>query len=67
MVSFAALAISRWVEHETGWSIKKLVRTARRYRTITIQAGDHVITAADPLPDDLSAAIRALTRTDGAH
>jgi len=32
---------------------QKFVRTVRRYRTIEIQAGDHVITAADPLPPDL--------------
>ena len=31
---FAALAISRWIEHCTGWSIKKFIRTARRYCTI---------------------------------
>jgi hypothetical protein len=37
----------------TGWSIKKFVRTARRYRTIEIQVGAHTITAADLLPDDL--------------
>ena len=30
---FAALAVSHWIEHQTGWSIKKFVRTARRYRT----------------------------------
>jgi hypothetical protein len=24
----AALAISHWIEHRTGWSIKKFVRTA---------------------------------------
>jgi hypothetical protein len=29
------------------------VKTARRYRTIQIQAGPQTITAADPLPDDL--------------
>jgi hypothetical protein len=29
-VVFAALAISHWVETQTGWSIKKFVRTARR-------------------------------------
>ncbi len=45
---FAALAVSRWTEDRTGWSIRKFVKTARRYRTIEIQAGDHVITAADP-------------------
>ncbi len=34
----AALAVSSWVEHQTGWSIKKFVRTARRYRTVKIKA-----------------------------
>ncbi|MGF7237784.1 MAG: IS1634 family transposase, partial [Frankia sp.] len=48
-IVFAALAVSRWIETTTGWSIRKFVTTARRYRTITIQAGDHTITAADPL------------------
>ena len=52
-VAFAVMAVSHWIEHQTGWSIKKFVRTARRYRTIEIQAGGHTITAADPLPDDL--------------
>ena len=32
-VVFAALAVSKFSEAETGWSIKKFVRTARRYRT----------------------------------
>jgi len=49
-IVFAALAISRWIENQTGWSIRKFVRTARRYRTIEIQAGEHTITAADPCP-----------------
>ena len=52
-IVFAALAVGRWIEHQTGWSIRKFVKTARRYRTIQIQAGSQVITAADPLPDDL--------------
>ena len=56
-VVFAALAVSRWIEHKTGWSIRRFVKTARRYRTIKIQAGQHVITAADPLPADLRAAL----------
>jgi hypothetical protein len=49
-IVLAALAVSRWIEARIGWSIRKFVRTARRYRTIQIQAGDHVITAADPPP-----------------
>jgi hypothetical protein len=52
-VVFAALAVSRWIEAQTGWSIRKFVRTARRYRIIAIQAGAHTVTAADPLPGDL--------------
>ena len=61
-IVFAALAVSRWIEHQTGWSIRKFVKTARRYRTIQIQAGPHTITAADPLPDDLSQALDAINR-----
>ncbi|WP_293059083.1 IS1634 family transposase [Mycobacterium sp.] len=55
-----ALAVSHWIERQTGWSIKKFIRTARRYRTITIQAGDHTLTAAHPLPDDLHQALTAI-------
>jgi hypothetical protein len=55
-IVFAALAVSRRIEHQTGWSIRKFVRTARRYRTIQIQAGSRTITATDPLPIDLHAA-----------
>jgi Transposase DDE domain len=62
-IVFAALAMSRWIENTTGWSIKRFVTTARRYRTIQIQAGDHTITAADPIPADLHAAIDAIHGT----
>ena len=48
-IVFTALAISRWIENQPGGPIRKFVRTARRYRTIEIQAGPHTITAADPL------------------
>jgi hypothetical protein len=56
-VVFAALAVTRSIETRTGWSIKKFVRTARRYRTIQIRAGQHTITAEDPLPADLRDAL----------
>jgi len=61
-IVFTALAVSRWIEDHTGWSIRRFVRTARRYRTIEIQIGAHTITAADPLPDDLRDALEAITR-----
>jgi hypothetical protein len=56
-VVFAALAATRFIETRTGWSIRKFVRTARRYRTIQIRAGQHTITAEDPLPPDLRDAL----------
>jgi hypothetical protein len=59
-IVFAALAVSRWIEARTGWTIRKLVKTARRYREIKIQAGQHTSTAADPIPDDLPQALDAI-------
>jgi transposase len=60
-IVLAALAVSRWIEHQTGWSIRKFVKTTRRYRTVEIQAGAHIITAADPLPDDVRDALDTIT------
>jgi transposase len=66
-IVFAALAVSRWIEDRSGWSIRKFVRTARRYRTIEIQAGDHVITAADPLSRDIHEALSRIHQDPAAH
>ena len=48
-IVMAALAVSHWLERQTGWSIKKLVKTLRRYRSIAVQTGDHVLRAGTPL------------------
>ena len=66
-IVFAALAVTHWIEHQTGWSIKKFVRTARRYRTIQIRAGQQILTAADPLPEDLNQALIAINSPGGVH
>jgi Transposase DDE domain len=66
-IVFAALAVSHWIERTTGWSIKKFVQTMRRYRTVEIQAGDHLITAADPLPADAHTALEAIRAHRGGH
>ncbi|WP_241999422.1 MULTISPECIES: IS1634 family transposase [Kribbella] len=60
-IVFAALAITRFIEDRTGWSIKKFVRTARRYRTVQIRAGQQLLTAEDPLPTDLRDALAQIT------
>jgi hypothetical protein len=56
-VVFAALAVTRLIEARTGWSIKRFIRTARRYRTVQIRAGQQILTAQDPLPSDLRDAL----------
>jgi Transposase DDE domain len=66
-VVFAALAVTRWIEDQTGWSIKKFIRTARRYRSIQIQAGEHIITAEDPLPKELAQALDKVKRVNARH
>jgi hypothetical protein len=63
-IVFAALAVSHWIESQTDWSIKKFVRTARRYRTVRIKAGRQILTAADPLSDDLR---DVLAKIDAGH
>ena len=64
---FAALAVARFVEDRTGWSIRKFVRTTRRYRTVQIRAGKQLLTAEDPLPAELRDALALLVRPEGAH
>jgi hypothetical protein len=64
---FTALALSRRIENTAGCSIRRFVKTARRYRTIEIQAGEHTITAADPLPADLAQALSEIGRERVAH
>jgi len=60
-IVFAALAVTRLIEDHTGWSIKKFVRTTRRYRTVQIRVGQHLLTAEDPLPNDLRDALAQIT------
>lgn len=66
-IVFAALGVSPWIEHQTGWRIKKFVRAARCYRTVKIRAGRHTLTAANPLPDDFSDVLTKINPPDSAH
>jgi len=66
-IVFAALAVSRLIERSTGWSIARFVKTLRRYHTVTIQAGEQTITAADPLPQEVLQALTQLRAAGGTH
>jgi hypothetical protein len=57
-IVFAALAVTRFIECRTGWSIKKLVRTARRHRTVQIRAGRAGSASSNRTPGTLPAALR---------
>ena len=67
-IVIAAMAVAHSIETITGWSIKKFVRTARRYRTMQIAIAGHTVTAEDPIPPELHDALTAITRATGiAH
>ncbi len=66
-VVFAALAVTHYIEDATGWSIKRFVRGARRYRTVQIKLGSHTLTAQEPPPEDLRAALDQIRPSRGAH
>lgn len=52
-VVIAAMAVGHWLESTTGLSIKRLVRTLRKYRSFQIQVGGKTVHAASPLPEDV--------------
>ncbi|HEY5457556.1 MAG TPA: IS1634 family transposase, partial [Acidothermaceae bacterium] len=66
-IVFAALAVTHFIETRTGWSIKKFIRTARRYRTVQIQAGKQSLIAEDPLPADLREALATIHGHGSGH
>jgi hypothetical protein len=59
-VVFAALAIARHLQDTTGVTIKKLVRTLRPLRTVTISIGRQTITAAPAIGPDARAILERL-------
>ncbi|WP_213576540.1 transposase [Rhodococcus sp. USK13] len=59
-IVFAALAISRYLQAETGTSIPRIVRTLRPLQEITVSIAGHEHAAADPLTDDAVSILDAL-------
>ena len=50
-IVFAALAVARHLQNETGMSIRKIVATLRPLQQVTLTIAGHEHTAADPLTD----------------
>ncbi|MEE2031271.1 IS1634 family transposase [Rhodococcus chondri] len=59
-IVFAALAISRYLQAETGMSIRKIVRSLRPLQEITVTIAGHEHTALDPLTDDAASILDSL-------
>jgi transposase len=59
-VVFAALAVARHLQDATGVSIKRLVHTLRPLRSVTVQIGDHQLTAEPAITPEAAAIIGAL-------
>jgi hypothetical protein len=66
-IVMAALAVSRWLERQTGLSIRKLVQTLRPYRSIAVQTGSHILHAGTPLDDQARAIITAVKDAASGH
>jgi len=41
--------------------MRAFVQTARRYRTVTLRVGDHLVPADEDLPTDLRTALAQIT------
>jgi hypothetical protein len=63
-VVFAALAVARHLQDATGISINRLVRTLRPLRSVTVQIGEHQLTAEPTNTPEAAAIIGALSRGD---
>ena len=59
-VVFAALAVARHLQHQTGTTIKKIVQTLQPLRTVVVTAGDQELTAEPTIDDTARDLIHAI-------
>src|SRR5699024_10572197 len=60
-IVFTTLAIARYLQDETGFSIRKIIRTLRLLQDVTITLARQQITAKPDLTDDARHVLNALT------
>ena len=66
-VVMAAMAVGHLLEKRSGLSIKRLVRTLKRYRTFELTIAGHTVHAASPIPTDIAELIDRLNAPDLPH
>lgn len=64
-VVFAALAVARHLQDATGVTIKKLVRTLRPLRAVTIAIGPHTLTTEPLISTEARAILDRLPPING--
>ena len=60
----AALVVGHELEHRSGLSLKRLVRTLRRYRSFNLAINNTTIHVAIPLPPETAELITKLEKPD---
>lgn len=63
-IVMAAIACGHLLEQRTGKSIKRLVRTLKKYRTIEIEVNGQKFYAQPPLPPEVDQLIQRLPKPD---
>lgn len=69
-VVLAALAVGHGLEQASGLSLKRVVRTLKKYRTFELVVAGQRIHAASPVPDDVREILTRLgvsVEVFGAH
>ena len=57
---FAALAVARYLQDQTGMSIKKIIRTLRPLQQVTVRIAGHDHLAEDPHTPAAETILKAL-------
>ncbi|WP_042440057.1 IS1634 family transposase [Corynebacterium halotolerans] len=63
-VVMAAMAVGHLLEERSGLSLKRLVRTLKKYRTFELQIAGQTVHAASPLPTDVTELIQRISPAD---
>ena len=63
----AAMAVGHFLEQRSGLSLKRLVRTLKRYRTFELAIAGQTVHAASPVPAEVHELLAKLNREGRPH
>jgi len=66
-VVMAAMAVGHFLEQPSGLSLKRLVRTLKRYRTFELTIAGQPVHAASPMPAAIHELLTKLNREERPH